>query len=202
MHDASCVRVRERVQQLGGGLHRMRVLQQAGPHGVAQRAAGNVLVRDVDVVIVAVDGVDAGAVPMAEPLDGDGFPFRPRSGLPLTWHHLQRDVASGDLVPGQPDRPRSAATERPESAIAPEDQVGIGVRCCGLAHPLVRTLALTRRSPPSPAAHPEVRTARCRPHCLICSGDSGAKNRFASFLWPSGTDPTTTISNSTSSTSL
>ena len=67
MDDAAAVRVREPVEDLRGGLDRLAVAQLAAAHRVAQRAAADVLVGDVDVAGVGAEAVRAQAALVAEP---------------------------------------------------------------------------------------------------------------------------------------
>ena len=45
--------------------------------------------------------------------------------LPLPGHDLEGDVEAVLLVPGKPDGPRTSAPQRPQRAVAPEDELAL-----------------------------------------------------------------------------
>ena len=106
------VRVREAVEHLCGDLDGVAVGDAAAAEELAQRAAGDVLVGDVDVTVVAAEpvGADAALVPQAR--RRLHLPHRTCGALPLARDDLERDLEPRALVAGQPDGARSAATER------------------------------------------------------------------------------------------
>ena len=65
---------------------------------------------------------------MAEPGRGVDLAFGARTGLALARDDLERDVAAGVLVAGEPDRAAAAAAEGPERPVAAEDEVVLGER--------------------------------------------------------------------------
>ena len=71
---------------------------------------------------------------MAQRRRGLGLSLGPRRGLALARDHLERDVEPRPLVAGEPDRARSAATKRPQRAIAVEDELDAGELWCSLSH--------------------------------------------------------------------
>ena len=146
VHDSSPVRVGKRVEHLRGGLDGAPVVEHPVPDRLAQRAARNVLVRDVHVSLVAVDGEYAGAIPVAEPGHGNRLPLGAGARLALLRDDLERDVPTLSFVPGEPHRAGATAPERAQRPIAAEDELVLGARC-GLAHRLRADLAATLRSP-------------------------------------------------------
>ena len=70
--------------------------------------------------------VDALATAVAELRGRARLALGARARLPLAWNDLQRDVETVVLVPGEPDRPGAAAAERPDWAVATEDQLAGG----------------------------------------------------------------------------
>ena len=71
--DPAAVRVRQRLEQLGGGLDCVLVAELAGRDRLAQRAAGDVLVGDVDVARIARERVDPLAPRVAQGRGGAGL---------------------------------------------------------------------------------------------------------------------------------
>ena len=136
MDDAACVRVRERVEDLDRRLDRRRVVELAGAHRLAERAARNVLVRDVHVLRVAPEPVGALTAGMTQARRRLGLALRTRRGLSLARNDLERDVQAGLLVARQPDRPRAAAAERSERAVPPEDELALEEGWGGVGHQL------------------------------------------------------------------
>ena len=116
--DPARVRVRERLEDLRAGLDRVGVVQLARSQRLAQRLSGDVLVGDVDVARVALEPVRAEAALVPQPRRGQGFPLGARRGLALARDDLQRHLEARSLVAGEPDRPRAAAAERAQRAIA------------------------------------------------------------------------------------
>ena len=100
--DPPCVRVRETLEHLHGCFDRRRVVEFAGAQRLAKRAAGRVLVRDVDVLRVAAEPVGTLAARVPQPCGSLGLPLRTGPGLPLTGHDLERDVEPVLLVPAKP----------------------------------------------------------------------------------------------------
>ena len=134
VHDPPRVRVREPLEHLRTRLDSVPVAQLAGPERVAQRPAGRVLVRHVDVPRVAAACVGAQAAFVPEPRGHDRLSFRAVAGLPLPRDDLQRDVEPRPLVPREPDRARAAAPERAQRPVAVEDEPALGDRGCNLSH--------------------------------------------------------------------
>src|SRR5581483_8394864 len=143
--DAARVRVRERLEELRGDLDRVPVVELAGAQRLAERPPRHVLVGDVDVARVASERVDALAARMPERRGGPRLALGAGGRLPLPSHHLQRDVEPGALVPREPDVPHPARPERPQRAVAAEDQL---LRGDGDDHGLHYE---TRRTTPLPA---------------------------------------------------
>src|SRR5579872_995205 len=103
--------MRKRLADLCARLDCSCIVELAGAHRLAVGAAGHELVRDVHVPRVAGERVCTKARGMPEPSRGRRLALGARSRLALTGDDLQRDVETGFLVPGQPDRPRPAAAE-------------------------------------------------------------------------------------------
>ena len=117
------VSVRERLADLRGDLERNCVVDRSFPQGLPQRPAGYVLVGDVDVPGVARERVGALAARMTEPRGRRSLSLRPRSRLSLSRDDLERDLGSGRLVAGEPNRAGAAATERLQGAIPAENEL-------------------------------------------------------------------------------
>ena len=136
--DSARVRVGEAVENLRRSLERRLVVDPPLAHCLAERASGDVLVRDVDVIAVASDAVAAEAPLVAETSGGDCLALGPRTRLPLPCHDLQCDVEPGRLIPGEPDGAGGAAPERSKRPIPTDDEVLARARCgCygPLSHP-------------------------------------------------------------------
>ena len=121
--DPGAMRVRERVEHLRGDLH--GVLDRTAPRAdrLAQRASGDVLVRDVDVARVVTDVVRANAAVVAQAACGERLALGARGRLALARDDLQRDVEAVPLVECEPDRAGAAAPERAHGSIAPENEL-------------------------------------------------------------------------------
>ena len=132
--DPEPVRVRERVEDLRRRLDGVAVAELAGAQRLAQRAALDVLVGDVDVAAVAAEVVGADAALVPEPRRRLHLARRPRGALALARDDLERDLEAGALVPGEPDGAGAAAAERPEGPVAVEDEVGGGKGVRGARH--------------------------------------------------------------------
>ena len=135
--DPAAVRMREPVEDLRRGLHRLPVAQLAAAHRLAQRAAADVLVRDVDVTGVGAEAVRAQAALVPEPGGRLGLAFGAVRGLALAGDDLQRDVESVPLVPREPDRAGTAAAKRAERAVAVEDELPAWERMSSSGHDFV-----------------------------------------------------------------
>ncbi len=122
--DPAAVCVRERVQQLRGGLDRLGVPELAGGERLAEGAAGHVLVGDVDVARVASEGVDALAARVAKRGGGTRLAFGALGDPALPPHHLERDVEPRPLVARQPDVTHPTRAERAHGTVTSEDQFG------------------------------------------------------------------------------
>ena len=116
--------MRERVQDLGRGLDRVAVAELSAAQRLAQRAALDVLVGDVDVAAVAAEVVGAHAALVAKPRGGLHLAGGARGALALARDDLERDLEPGALVAGEPDGAGPAPAERPEGPVAVEDEVG------------------------------------------------------------------------------
>ena len=111
-----------------------RSLSRAGAQRLAQRAAVDVLVGDVDVAAVAAEVVGADAALVAEPRRGLHLARRARGALSLARDDLERDLEAGALVAREPDRARAAPPERAEGPVAVEDEIGGGKGVGGARH--------------------------------------------------------------------
>ena len=111
-----------------------RSLQRACPQRLAERPPVDVLVGDVDVAGVAAEVVGADAARVAQPRGGFHLALGARSALALAGDDLEGDVEAGPLVPRQPDRARAAAAERPQRAVAVEDELSLRQRVGGRRH--------------------------------------------------------------------
>ena len=120
--DPELVRVREPFENLRTGLHRSTVVQPAGTQGVAERLAGDVLVRDVRVLGVRSEISGFQAALVVEARRGLVLALGARGRLSFTRDDLERDLVALELVPGEPDGARAAAAERLDGAVATEDQ--------------------------------------------------------------------------------
>src|SRR5437588_1090132 len=136
MDDSALVRVRQRAEHLSSGLDRRRVVELPAPQRLAERAAGHVLVSDVDVAGVASEPVGALAGRMAQPGGRLCLPFRPGRRLSLARDDLQRHVESVLLVTSEPDGARAAAAKRTQRAVATEHQLALDQRWGGVRHRL------------------------------------------------------------------
>jgi hypothetical protein len=123
MDDPVGMGVRQALEDLRRNLDCSTVAQLEGPEAVAHRPAGYVLVRNVDVAVVAGVRVRAQASAMAQSRGGLGLPLGTRPGLALTRDDLQRDVEAVCLVAGKPDRARAAAAERLQGPVAAEHEL-------------------------------------------------------------------------------
>ena len=122
MDDSPPMRVREPVEHLRGDLDCGGVVDVIGAEHLAQGAAADVFVRDVDMAAVAAEVVRPHAALVTQTGGGLHLTGRSRRALPLARHDLQRDVEACLLVARQPDRARAAASERLERAIPVEDE--------------------------------------------------------------------------------
>ena len=100
-----------------------RSVSTPGADGVAHRAAGDVLVRDVDVPRVVADVVRAHAAVVTQSAGGKGLTLGSRGRLSLARDDLQRDVEAVLLVEGEPDRTGASGSERSHGPIAPENEL-------------------------------------------------------------------------------
>ena len=132
VHDPAGVRIGERVAQLRCSLDRLLVAQPAGAHRLAQRQAGDVLVRDVDVTCVPRQRERAQAVLVAQAGRCAGLALRPSCRLALSGDDLQGKLVAVSLVANEPDRAGATAAQRAERTVSTEDQV-IGDDCIGRA---------------------------------------------------------------------
>ncbi len=126
VHDPHAVRVGQRVQHLGRDLDGVGVADLVHPHRLAQRAPGDVLVRDVDVAGVVADVVRAHAAVVAQTARGERLALRARGRLPFARDDLQRDVEPRLLVAREPDRAGAPASERADRPVAAEDELSGG----------------------------------------------------------------------------
>ncbi len=126
MDDPAAMGVGQPVEHLGGDLDGRRVVQPVRPERLAQRAAANVLVRDVDVPGVPAEVVGPHAALVAQARRGLHLACGARRALALAGDDLQRDVEAGPLVAREPHRARAPATERLQGSIAVEDERSVG----------------------------------------------------------------------------
>ena len=126
--------VREPVADLRARLDRRSVVQLAGPQCLTKCASRHELVGDVDVPRVACKFVGAQATRVSEAGGGSGLAFGAHGRLPLAGDDLERDVESRLLVACEPDRPRTAATERAQRAVSVEDEPGAFERGSSVGH--------------------------------------------------------------------
>ena len=154
--DPGAVRVRERVEHLGGDLDRVLVRQLAGADRLAKGAAGHVLVCDVDVARVVADVVGPHAPVVPETLGCERLPLGTGSRLPLARDDLERDVESVPLVEREPHRPRAAGPERAHRPVATENEVLGGGNGCDGRH----RLTLLAVAAPTPCSDRRAGTTR------------------------------------------
>ena len=95
--------------------------RRASPRAACAR---HVLVGDVDVPLVAREGVGPQAARMAQAGGRLGLALRARAGLALARDDLQGDLEPVRLVAREPDRARAAAPERAQRPVAAEDESG------------------------------------------------------------------------------
>jgi hypothetical protein len=126
MDDARTVGVRQGVEHLRRDLDRLGVGEVVCSHDLAHRAAGHVLVGDVDVARVVADVVRAHAAIVAEPPGRERLTLGARRRLPFARDDLERDVEARPLVAREPDGARPAAAERANRPVAAEDELGGG----------------------------------------------------------------------------
>src|SRR5918999_6288582 len=86
----------------------------------------DVLVRDVNVTVIASKSVCAQAVRVAEARRGVRLPLGPRGRLALLRDDLERDVEARLLIAREPDGARSAAAERAQGTITAEYEAVFG----------------------------------------------------------------------------
>ena len=132
--DPAAVRVRETVEDLRRRLDRLAVAQLAGAHRVPERPAADVLVGDVDVAGVGAEAVGAEAALVPQARRRLGLALRAVGGLALARDDLQRHVETRLLVAREPDRAGAAAAERPQRAVAVEDELPARERMCSGRH--------------------------------------------------------------------
>ncbi len=140
VHDPACMRVRERLGDLGGHLDRGAVVELAGAHRLAQGAARDVLVGDVDVGRIARQREDPLAAGVAERRGGAGLALGPMAALSLAGDDLQGDVEAAPLVAREPDMAHSAGAEGLDRPVAAQEEL---VRMGRLRHPAFYVLART-----------------------------------------------------------
>ncbi len=129
MNDPAAVSVRQPVEDLRGGLDGASVAQLAGAHRLPERPAAHELVGDVDVPGIGAEAVGAQAALVPKARGRLGLALGSIPGLSLARNDLEGDVEAGPLVAGKPDRAGCAAAERPQRAVAVEDE--LPVRECG-----------------------------------------------------------------------
>ncbi len=130
MHDSAPVRVCERFEHLGSDLDRRLVVELSGADRLAHRSAGDVLVRDVDVIGIPRERVDSLAARMPECRRGFRLSLRAGCGLALPRDDLEGDVEARLLVAREPDVSHPSGSERAQRAIAAEDQLALGSDGC------------------------------------------------------------------------
>src|SRR5207245_3401485 len=123
--DPARMRVRETLQHLRARLDRLAIAELACPERVAKRPSRRVLVRDVDVPRVASARVGAEAALVPQPRRDLRLALGPLAGLPVPRDDLQGDVEAVPLVAREPDRARAAAPERPQRAVAVENELAL-----------------------------------------------------------------------------
>ena len=101
----------------------LAVAELAGAQRLAQRAAGDVLVGDVDVAAVAGERVDPLAARMPQRGGGRRLALGARGRLALARDDLQRDVEAALLVAREPDVTHPARAQRPERSVPSEDEL-------------------------------------------------------------------------------
>ena len=121
--DPLAVGVRERLEHLRRRLDRRGVVELARRHRLAQGAARDVLVGDVDVVRVARERVDPLTARVPKRRCGSGLAVGALGDAALSADHLERDVEPVSLVAGEPYMTHPARSEGPQRAIAAEDQL-------------------------------------------------------------------------------
>jgi len=125
--------VRECLEHLGARFDRRTVVELAATERLAESPPRHVLVRDVDVLGVAAESIRplTGGVAQA----GGGLRLTLGAGcrLPLPGHDLEGDVEPVLLVPGKPNGAGTSTPERPQRAVAPEDELALdkGWGCVG-----------------------------------------------------------------------
>src|SRR5581483_6613464 len=130
------VRVREALEDLRGRLDRLLVVEPALAERVAKGAAGEVLVGDVDVPLVAGERVRAHAGGVPEVRGGGRLALGARAGGAGPRDDLQRDVAVALLVARVPDGAHPAAAERAQGPVADEHEPAAGRVSRSLRHPV------------------------------------------------------------------
>ena len=110
--DPAAVGVRERVEDLRGGLDCLAVVELAGGQRLTERAPRDVLVGDVDVARVAGKRIDPLAARVAQGGGGARLALGPFGDPTLSDHHLERDVQAVALVPSEPHMPHATGAQR------------------------------------------------------------------------------------------
>ena len=101
-------------------------LELVPPDRLPERLAPDVLVRDVDVAVVAGEVVGADAALVAQARGRLHLAHRARGALALARDDLQRDLETGPLVAREPDGAGAATAERSERPVAVEDERSVG----------------------------------------------------------------------------
>ena len=123
MEDSRAVRVGEPLADLRPGLDRGGIVELAGPQRLAEGAARDVLVDDVDVPLVPRKRVRTEACRVAQARRRRGLALRAGGCLALARDDLESDIEAVLLVADEPDRAGTAAAERPERAVPAEDEL-------------------------------------------------------------------------------
>ena len=134
VEDPGGMRVGQAVAHLRARLDRSLVLQLPGPQRLAVGAAGDEFVRDVDVPRVAAEAPCTEAGGVAQLRCGCSLALGSRGRFALAGDDLERDVEPRPFVAGEPDRAGATAAERPQRAVAVEDELDAGERWGGLSH--------------------------------------------------------------------
>ena len=149
VHDAVRVREGEPLEHLCGGLDGAVVAEEAGAESLSKSDSRHVLVRDVQVLVVHLEAVRTQATGVTEPRRRLGLSLRSWLCATLPGDDLEGDLGARRLVQREPDRPRSAASERAQGPVATENEAARRDRFDGARHPAPALAAAAKT--PAPA---------------------------------------------------
>ena len=123
MDDSGAVRMREGVEHLRSDLDGVCFRQRTRSESLSNRAARDVLVRDVDVACVMAYVVRPHAAIVPEAARGKSLALGPCSRFPFSRDDLERDIQTVAFVEREPDRAGAATPERAHRAVTAENEL-------------------------------------------------------------------------------